>query len=918
MIRRYLLLLLTPILFSFGFADMSFGQDLDKINVDIPFTKYVLDNGLTLIVHEDHKAPIVAVNVWYHVGSKDEKPGRTGFAHLFEHLMFNGSEHFNDDYFQLLERLGATDLNGTTSFDRTNYFQNVPKSVLEPVLWAESDRMGYMAGAIDQDKLEEQRGVVINEKKQGLNQPYGKVSELIFHNVFPEGHPYSWTPIGSIGDLQAATLEDVKEWFNEKYGAANAVLSVAGDVDAEAVKAKVEKYFGDVSPGPTVDRYEQWIAKREGKRRVVAQDRVPQAMMLKIWNIPEWGSKQGDYLSLVGDILSTGKMSRLYKRLVYDEQLATSVSSFAYSLEIAGLFGVQVMARPGQSLDEIENSIDDEMAKFLAEGPTPDELERVKTQYIANFVRGIERIGGFGGKSDILAKNEIYAEDPDYYKVTLNRVKEATTKQLHEAARRWLSSGQFVLEVHPYPDYQTMKTDVDRSQIPETGEVPEATFPEFERITLDNGMTLVLCPRESVPVVQTRLLVDAGYAADQTTLPGVASMTMDMIDEGTKNRSALEISTELVALGADLSTGANMDQCYVALNTLKPNLAKALDIYADVILNPRFPEMELERRRRNQLASIQQEKSTPKMIGYRVFPKLIYGEGHAYNIPFTGSGTEESVKNITRDHLVDYHRTWFKPNNATLVIVGDISREEIVPRIKEAFAGWKRADVPQKNLAQVERSAKSKLYLIDRPRSQQSVIMAGHVAPPKDNPREIAIETMNHILGGSFTSRINMNLREDKHWSYGARSMFLDARGQRPFFAYAAVQSDKTKESIQEIEKELEGISGDEPPTREETKKAKTNKTLKLAGQWETIKAVARSLGDIVRFDLDDNYYDTYAGHVKSLNQQELARVADEVIHPKQLIWVVVGDREQIASSLEELGYGEIVLLDADGDVVEE
>ncbi|MFO7903526.1 MAG: pitrilysin family protein, partial [Pirellulaceae bacterium] len=865
----------------------------------------------------DDKTPIVAVNVWYHVGSKDEKPGRTGFAHLFEHLMFNGSEHFDDDYFQLLERLGATDLNGTTSFDRTNYFQNVPKSALEPVLWAESDRMGYMVGAIDQDKLEEQRGVVINEKKQGLNQPYGKVSELIFTNVFPKGHPYSWTPIGSIEDLKAATLEDVKDWFSEKYGAANAVLSIAGDVKAEEVKAKVEKYFGDVPPGPTVDRDEQWIAKREGKRRVVAQDRVPQAMMLKIWNIPEWGSEQGDYLSLVGDILSTGKMSRLYKRLVYDEQLATSVSSFAYSLEIAGLFGVQVMARPGESLDAIEKSIDEELAKFLAEGPTPEELERVKTQYIANFVRGIERVGGFGGKSDILAKNEVYADDPGYYKVTLNRVKESTPAQLHEAAKRWLSAGQFVLEVRPFPEYQKMETDVDRGQIPATGEVPAATFPEFERVTLDNGMTLVLCPRKSVPVIQMRLLVDAGYAADQTTLPGVASMTMDMIDEGTKNRDSLRISTELVTLGVDLSAGANMDQCYVALNTLKPNLEDALDIYADVVLNPEFPAMELERRRKNQLASIQQQKSTPRMIGYRVFPKLIYGEGHAYNIPFTGSGTEESVKQITRDHLVDYHATWFKPNNATLVIVGDVSQEDIVPKIKNAFANWNPGDVPTKNLAKVERSATSKLYLIDRPNSQQSVIMAGHVAPPKDNPHEIAIETMNHILGGSFTSRINMNLREDKHWSYGARSMFLDARGQRPFFAYAAVQSDKTKESIQEIEKELTALTGEEPPTKEEIKRAKKNKTLKLAGQWETIKAVSGSLGDLVRFDFEDNYYDTYANHIKALTPDDLARVAEQVIHPKQLIWVVVGDREQIEPSLHELGYDEIVLLDADGNVVE-
>jgi zinc protease len=887
-------------------------------DVDIPYQKFVLDNGLTLIVHEDRKAPIVAVNVWYHVGSKNEKPGRTGFAHLFEHLMFNGSENYDSDYFQVLEPLGATDLNGTTNYDRTNYFQNVPTSALDVALWMESDRMGHLLGAVTQEKLDEQRGVVQNEKRQGENQPYGRTGITITENTWPAGHPYSWSVIGSLEDLGAASLEDVHEWFRSYYGAANAVIAIAGDIDAETALAKVEAYFGDIPAGPPVIKHESWAAPRTGTHRQVMQDRVPQARVYMVWNIPEWSSLDAKYLDLVTDVLAAGKTSRLYKRLVYDEQIATDVSAFVSLREIGGQLQIRGSARPGVELVEVERALNEELERFLREGPTNQELERVKTQYRARFVRGVERIGGFGGKSDVLAMNEVYGGSPDFYKTTLERVAGATARDLQDAAVKWLSDGKYVLEVHPFPEYTTIASAVDRSALPTPGEPPTASFPEMQRAMLSNGLEIVLAERHAVPVVNLRLMVDAGYAADQFGLPGTSSLAMSMLDEGTRRRTALEISEELAMLGATLGAGSNLDMSTVFFSSLTENLDESLDIFADVVLNPSFPEEDFERLQRQRMVQIQQEKAQPFGMALRVFSQLLYGGDHAYGNPLTGSGTEASVQQMTRESLVEFHETWFKPNNATLIVVGATTMDEIRPKLERLFRDWQPGDVPQKNLATVAHQPGAAVYIMDRPGAIQSVIFGGHVAPPKANPNEIAVETMNTILGGDFSSRINMNLREDKHWSYGAGSFMWDARGQRPFLVYAPVQSDKTKESVAELAGELQGALGGRPFTAEELEFAKNTKTLTLPGSWETAGSVAGSIGEIVRFGLDDRYFDTYAGEVRALSLGQIQEAADIVVHPDNVVWVVVGDREKIESGIRELGIGPMYLIDADGNVLSE
>ncbi|MGD0791439.1 MAG: pitrilysin family protein [Terriglobales bacterium] len=883
--------------------------------IDIPYERFVLDNGLTVIVHEDHKAPIVAINIWYHVGSKNEKPGKTGFAHLFEHLMFGGSEHAPGRYIDGMERIGATDLNGTTNPDRTNYFQNVPTSAVDFTLWMESDRMGHLLGALDQKTLDLQRGVVQNEKRQGENQPYGVTRQLLTQNTYPAGHPYSWTTIGDMADLDAASMKDVQEWFKTYYGPSNVVLVLAGDIDAKTAREKVTEYFGDIPSGPPVAHQQVWIAKMTGTHRQVVQDRVPQARIYKVWNIPEYGSADGDYLGLVSDCLSSGKSSRFYKRLVYEDQIATEAVAFTDLGEIGGQFFVRATARPGQSVAQVEKELDEELARFLKNGPTPEEMQRVKTQYQAELIRGIERIGGFGGKSDRLAQSQVFRGSPEAYKISLKRVQLATAEDLRAAAQQWLADGVYILEVDPFPEYKTASAGADRSKAPDTGTPPELKLPKLQRATLSNGLKVILAERHEVPLVNFTLAADAGFASDASTTPGTANLAMQVLTDGTRMRNALEISDELESLGARLRGSSNLDLSFVSLSALTAKLDPSLDLFADVVLNPSYPEKEVKREQKLAIAGIEREQNTPATLALRVLPALLYGAGHPYGSPLTGSGTKESVAKLTREDLVKFHDTWLHPNNSTLIVVGDTTLKEVTPQLEKLFAGWKSGSVPAKNVKTVPVAAKSAVYLIDKPGALQSVIIAGVVAPPRANPREIAIEAMNDSLGGMFGARLNMNLREDKHWSYGARTVLRDARSQRPFFAVAPVQTDKTKESLVEMNKEFRGIVGDHPVSADELAKIQANETLKLPGSRETLGALGQSIVDLVQFGLPDDYYDTYAGKVRALKTSDVNEAAREVVRPDNLIWIVVGDRAKIEAGVRELNLGELRLMDADGKV---
>jgi predicted Zn-dependent peptidase len=890
-----------------------------KAPIDIPYEQFTLDNGLTVVVHEDHKAPIVAVNLWYHVGSKNEKPGRTGFAHLFEHLMFQGSENYKDEFFKPFEKVGATDQNGTTDFDRTNYFQNVPTTALDTALWMESDRMGHLLGAIDQKVLDEQRGVVQNEKRQGDNSPYGKTWYSLLEGVFPEGHPYRWEPIGSMDDLNAASLDDVKEWFKTWYGPSNTVLVLAGDIDAKTARAKVERYFGDIPAGGPLTKRDVWAPKMTAPARDEMQDRVAQTRIMRAWVAPHAISRASDELNLFARVLGQGKTSRLFQRLVLKDQLASSVASFQYGLEIAGMFIVQADLKPGVDAAKVEAIIDEELARLVAEGPTAEELKRARVAIEAGVIRGAERIGGFGGKADLLAECATYAKDPACYLTSLANMDAATPASIRAIAQEWLTPNHYTLTVSPFAETKTSATAVDRSKgVPETAQFPDLAFPKIQRGVLKNGIEVVLAERHEVPVVQLRMLFDAGYAADQGRKLGTASFAMNMLDEGTQTRDATAIAMRSEELGAQIGVYNALDVSGATLSALKSELRGSLELFADVVRRPKFDGAEMNRVKGQWLAQIAQEKTSPNALGMRVLPPLLYGEGHAYAIPLTGSGTEASIQSLTPEDLAAFHRDYVRANNARIVVVGDTTLAEVTAELDRVFGDWlsDKMKRPDKNIADVAVQTKPRLFLIDKPNAEQTVILAGTLIPSSKAEDRMVTQTANSVFGGEFTARINMNLREDKHWAYGAYSFTNGALGQRPLMASAGVQTDKTVDSMKELLREFADYSGARPPTAEEIAKIKTSDVRSLPGSYETAAAVAGALTDIVVYGRPDDYVQTLKATIEAQNDKDIAAAAQAYFKPEQLTWVVVGDLSKIEAGVRALNIGEVKVLDADGKAI--
>ncbi|MEZ5921231.1 MAG: pitrilysin family protein [Parvularculaceae bacterium] len=879
-------------------------------DISLPYEEFTLPNGLKVVVHEDHKAPVVAVSVWYHVGSKDEPEGRTGFAHLFEHLMYNGSENFDGEFFEPLEQVGATDINGNTWFDRTNYFETVPTPALDLALWMESDRMGHLLGAVTQEKLDEQRGVVQNEKRQGDNQPYGRMEYSTLAGLFPAGHPYAHSTIGSMEDLDAADLATVKDWFRTYYGAANAVLVIAGDIDLKTAKEKGAKYFGDIPSGPPLTHVKADAPKLEVNKREVMYDRVPQVKIDRNWVAPGRTTKDAVLLTLAADVLGGGKSSRLYQKLVYELELATSATANLQDQELMSFYSVTVDPKKEADPAEVERVMEQVLADFLAKGPTKAELDRSKASIEAGVLRGLEQVGGSAGKAAILGEGALYADDPGFILKQLDWLKSATPAEVLAAARDVMNAGYYQLTVVPYADYTTENSTVDRKKGPPVvASTPDLTFPTIEEAKLKNGVKVVLANRPTVPIVNISMQFDAGYASDSTGAKlGAASFAGAMLDEGTKRRTALKIAEELDGLGATLNVGSSLDTTGVTLSALKSNLAPSLDIMADVIRNPAFDGTEMEKLRNRWIAGIEQEKASPVPLALRLLPPLLYGEGHAYGVPFTGSGTIASIKSLTRDDLVNFHKTWLRPDNATIFVVGDATMAEIKPALERAFGDWRApgGEIPKKNIAEVERPKTGRVIIVDKPDSPQSLILAGEVAPPTGAPNNIALNAMNDIFGGQFTARMNMNLREDKHWAYGAYTFFQDARGQRPYLVYAPVQTDKTADSLAEIVREMKEFTTTNPATEKELSRTVANNVRSLPGSFETSGDVLGSLVNSNRFGRPWNYPATLKEKYEALTLPDIKAAAKEVVDPAALTWIIVGDRAKIEAGIRALNLGSI------------
>ena len=878
---------------------------------DIKYDTFTLENGLTVVVHEDRKVPMVAVNVWYHVGSKNEKVGKTGFAHLFEHLMFNGTENYNNEYFEPFEKIGATDQNGTTNSDRTNYFQNVPTNALDLALWMESERMGHILDVIDEDKLNEQRGVVQNEKRQGENSPYGKAFNSINTGAFPIGHPYSWSVIGSMEDLNAATLDDVKEWFETYYGPTNAVLALAGDIDLETAKIKVQEYFGDIQGGPPLTKPKKWIAKRTEQTREIMEDNVPQTRIYKVWNVPEDGTPEAQALDLAASTLAGSKNSPLYQELVYKTGLATNASAFYYGREIAGLFIISATVAPNQDAAKVESIIDSTLEKFLKTGPNAKLLKNTKTSTIAGLTNGLQRIGGFGGKSDILATYQTLYGDAGAFRNILEMYLDTSAKEVKQAANKWLSSGDYVLSIVPAAKTSVVKSKVDRTKgIPYPTEKLSYSFPKIQSTVLDNGSKLVLAERNDLPLVQLEIVFNNGYAVESNDELGLVNFTMSMVDEGTKKYDSLEFAEMQESLGSGIGFGSSIDTTYASMSSLKVNLEQTLDLFKEGLLNPTFPQVELDKVKKRWLAGIDQELNSPASMANREIRTLVYGSGHPY-AKASSSGIKSTVEAFKREDLIDMYSKLTNPNDATFIITGDISLDEATQLLNNKFTDWTSLNETSAkvDLFNVEDQASPRVFLIDKPGAIQSYILAAQLLPPTNSDDDILIDYMNYAIAGSFTSRLNMNLREDKSWSYGVRTSTGYSQGQRLMRMTAPVQTDKTAPAILEILREYDEYINTTPINADELSKIKNARTLRLPGQYETLSALLGGIEDIVKYNRDFNYLDTIADKRNSIKLEDVRLASTKYLDTNKWTWVIVGDLKEIEGPIRELNIGNLEII---------
>lgn len=884
--------------------------------VNIPHEQFTLANGLRVIVHTDRKAPVVAVSIWYDVGSKHEPKGKTGFAHLFEHLMFNGSENSPSDFFEPLQQMGATDFNGTTWFDRTNYFQTVPTGALEKTLYLESDRMGYLLGAVTQEKLTNQIGVVQNEKRQGDNQPYGLVEYAQIKAMVPEGHPYGHSTIGSMADLEASTMDDVRAWFKQHYGPNNAVLVLAGDIDVATAKPMVEKYFGAIPAGPKQAALKVDVPTLAAPKSEVMKDRVATVRLYRNWAVPGIDGADAVPLEVGASVLGGLASSRLDNILVRQEKLAVAVTAGYQGF--AQLGGVEVTAdvKPGVDPEVVAKRLDAIIADFIKTGPTADEVKRVQMRSVSGRIAGLEQVGGFGGKAVALAEGALYRNDSAFYKKQMAALASVTPKAVTAAMQRWLTRPVYALKVvpgerDPYQEAKGVAAPKTASPIaiqkrepaPAIGAIADLSFPKVQRARLKNGIELVYAQRTAVPMTQISFSFDAGNAADPRDKLGTQSLMLSLLDEGAGNRNSTQIAEEQERLGANISTGASMDRTGITMSALSANLGPSLALMSDVMLKPRFEPVEVERLRGQQLARIESELKNPQGIGFRVLPPLLFGADHQYGVSFNGSGNLASVKAITRDEIVAFHSKWLRPEKAMVFVVSDKPLGEITKALDASFGGWKAVgEAGVKAAGAAPAAPKPRIVLVDRPDSPQSLILGGQVLPVKGTADLEAALTANEALGAGFLSRINMDLRETKGWSYGVRGSFNRLTGDVPYIVSAPVQADKTGASITALVDNYKAFLSDKGVTAEERERIINGNIRELAGSFETSGDVLGAMQRNVLYGRPDNYYDTIASKYRSMTRETMDSAIRALVKPDQFLWVVVGDAKVVKPQLEKLG----------------
>ncbi|SDA36608.1 Predicted Zn-dependent peptidase [Sphingomonas sp. NFR15] len=885
--------------------------------VDIPYTQFTLANGLRVVVHTDRKAPIVAVSVWYDVGSKFEPKGKTGFAHLFEHLMFNGSENAPGDFYAPLKQAGGTDMNGSTYYDRTNYYETVPRTALERALFLESDRMGYLLGAVTQATLDRQRGVVQNEKRQGDNRPYGLVQYKLTEGLFPPGHPYGHTTIGSMADLDAASLDDVKNWFRAHYGPNNTVLVLAGDIDAASAKPLVEKYFGAIPRGPQNLAPKVEIPTLAVAKSEVMTDRVGATMLLRAWTVPGINDTDSTALDVAAGVLGGLSSSRLDDILVRKEKLAVQVSAYNASFAQLGTFTVRAVVRPGVDAARVAARLDAIVADFLKTGPSADEVGRYVTERVSATIAGLERVGGGGGKAVTLAEGALYSNDPGFYKKQLADLAAQTPAHVRAVAARWLSRPVYALTVAPgardayaeavVPPPAPVAAKVEppvkgtRGAMPPAGAAIDLTYPKITRTRLGNGIEIVYAQRGAVPFTRAVLSFDAGYAADVAGRSGTAGFALAMLNEGTATRDATALAEAKERLGAGIGMGIGADRTSVSLSAPSVNLAPVIDLVADMVRHSAFAPAEIERKRAELLAGIAQELTDPGALANRVLPPLLYGAGSPY-AKANGGGDPAAIAALSRDDLIAFNAAWLRPDTAKLFVVSDLPLADVAAAFERGFGDWTATGARGVKTFTAPAPATPKIVLVDRPDSPQSMILGAVPNHLAGTDELLPLIVANDALGGGFLARINMNLREDKHWAYGASGSIQRIQHAAPYLVSAPVQADKTGAAIAELRKELTGYVGAAPMTQAEFDRAIADATRSLPGSFETAQALLGGMQNNDLWQRPDEYYATITARYRALTLPEARAAARAAIDPARALWIVVGDAKVVRPQLDSLG----------------
>lgn len=901
-----------------------------QVAPEIKYERYTLPNGLEVLLHEDHKLPIVAVDIWYHVGPLKERAGRTGFAHLFEHMMFEGSKHVGEkSHFKYLEAAGATDINGTTSFDRTNYFETVPSNELEMALWLESDRMGFLLDTLDRAKLTNQRDVVRNERRQGVEgSPYGIVDETMYHLLFPKTHPYYADVIGSHADVEAARLLDVRDFFTKYYAPNNATMAIAGDYDPATIKAMIEKYFGPIPRGPAVEDSPVETPAITSERRATVTDTVQLPKVILGWLSPRAYSPGNADATLAASILGGGKSSRMYRELVYKQQIAQSATCDNDSEALVSMFSCELIAKPNVTPEKLEAEAEKLIDELVKTGPSAEEVERARNKIETRMISGLERLGGFGGIADMLNQYNQYTHDPGYLPKELASYDAVTPATVQSVARNTLGKDQRVVvfgipgkkvledvprspedtdanvKVSPEHTAEFEQAQAWRETAPKPGAQRALVLPKPTIFKLENGLTVYVVERHELPIVSARLVTLAGAAANPPDHPGLAGITAAMLTEGTGKRSAEEIANQAAQLGTEMRADSGADTAQISISVLKRNLRGALELMADSAEEPAFPAKDLDRVRASRLTALLQEEDDPVQLALRTGALSLYGASNPYG--YDALGTADSLHAFTRDQLAEFHKSHFGPKDSLLEMTGDVTETEARQFAKAVFGNWTSPAVAPV-LPPAPEVPQRKILLVNKPDSPQTTLLAFGVGLKRTSPDYPAATVMNTMLGGLFSSRINMNLREAHGYTYGALSFYRFYRGVGPFVAGAQVRADVTAPATTELFNELNGIHT-RPLTDAELRMAKDSIIRSLPGDFESAFSVNQQLQTLWAFDLPADYYAKLPAQIEAVTSADAQRVAGEYVKPENLLVVAVGDKEKIETGLKDLKLAPVSL----------